>query len=81
LMFRKALIKIITLGIGEKGKNCKRRLLNYHASIVSIFILWDPNFPYGCRAMGFKGYISPSVVVYKSSGCECLLFENKELKS
>jgi len=42
------------------------------------YITWDNNFPYGCRAMGFKSYETPSVTVYKSSGTNCLLFEPKE---
>lgn len=42
------------------------------------YITWDNNFPYGCRAMGFKCRNSPSKSVYKSSGMECLLFEPKE---
>jgi len=44
------------------------------------YITWDRNFPYGCRAMGFKCRESPSEAVYKSSGIGCLLFEPKEGK-
>jgi hypothetical protein len=42
------------------------------------YITWDKNFPYGCRAMGFKSHETPSVSVYKSSGMECLLFVQKD---
>jgi len=41
------------------------------------YITWDRNFPYGCRAMGFKGKQQPSYMVYKSSGIKCQLFQKK----
>jgi hypothetical protein len=44
------------------------------------YITWDKNFPYGCRAMGFKGKKIPSQTVYKSSGMQCLMFEKKKEK-
>ena len=44
------------------------------------YITWDKNFPYGCRAMGFKGKKTPAYTVYKSSGMKCLLFEEKRDK-
>ena len=42
-----------------------------------FYITWDPIFPYGCRAMGFKSKKQPSVVVFSSSGLTCLRFEPK----
>jgi hypothetical protein len=41
------------------------------------YITWDKKFPYGCRAMGFKSHEAPYLSVYKSSGAECLLFDQK----
>lgn len=43
-------------------------------------ITWDPEKPYGCKAMGFKGKALPSVTVRKSSGKDCLLFQEKKTK-
>jgi len=43
-------------------------------------ITWDPAFPYGCRAMGFKSKHHPSVAVLSSSGIRCLQFEKKWAK-
>jgi hypothetical protein len=45
---------------------------------VYFYITWDEKFPRGCRAMGFKSKEIPSVVVYKSSGAECLKFRRKK---
>lgn len=42
-----------------------------------FYITWDKNFPYGCRAMGFKSKEISSVVVRQSSGMKCLYFEEK----
>lgn len=42
------------------------------------YITWDKVFPYGCKAMGFKSYKIPSVVVRESSGQECLAFTEKQ---
>jgi len=42
------------------------------------YITWDKNFPYGCRSMGFKGKTQPSIVVSKSSGIQCMMFEKKK---
>ena len=45
---------------------------------VFFHITWDNAFPYGCKAMGFKGKILPSLMVYQASGHACLAFEAKE---
>ncbi|PIE70969.1 MAG: uracil-DNA glycosylase [Deltaproteobacteria bacterium] len=41
------------------------------------FVTWDNQRPHGCRAMGFKSIQIPSMVVLKSSGVPCHLFEQK----
>lgn len=45
------------------------------------YITWDKKFPYGCRAMGFKGREQPCWVVYRSSGIRCQLFAKKESRT
>jgi hypothetical protein len=42
-----------------------------------FYITWDKKFPYGCKAMGFKTVLRPSVEVRQASGVECLRFEPK----
>ena len=44
----------------------------------NFFITHEANFPYGCRAMGFKSARMPSVDVYDNSGMDCALFVRKE---
>ncbi|WP_456431016.1 uracil-DNA glycosylase [Thermosulfuriphilus sp.] len=41
------------------------------------YLTWDPRFPHGCRAFGFKAAGPPSQLVFKSSGVSCQLFEAK----
>jgi hypothetical protein len=41
-------------------------------------VTWDRNFPYGCRAMGFKSKVAPSMEVFRSSGMKCMQFQPKE---
>ncbi|HCL81683.1 MAG TPA: uracil-DNA glycosylase [Nitrospiraceae bacterium] len=43
-----------------------------------LYITWDKNFPYGCKAMKFKTKNLPSKVVRQSSDMECLKFEKKK---
>lgn len=43
-------------------------------------ITYQKNFPYSCRAMGFKSVKMPSLVVYESSGYFCQAFEEKKIK-
>ncbi|HCY88098.1 MAG TPA: uracil-DNA glycosylase [Desulfobacteraceae bacterium] len=43
-----------------------------------FYVTWEPQHPNGCRAMGFKSKLLPSVVVYRSSGSPCQLFEEKK---
>jgi len=41
------------------------------------YITWDPNFPRGCRAFGFKSRQMPSDAVFRASGEPCRMFEPK----
>ncbi len=43
-----------------------------------FYVTWDERHPKGCRAMGFKSRELPSIVVYKSSGMDCLKFDRKD---
>jgi hypothetical protein len=45
-----------------------------------FFVTWDKKHPYGCKAIGFKGKIIPSMVVLKNSGQKCQLFDPKPPK-
>lgn len=40
-------------------------------------ITWDTRMPYGCRLMGFKTKILPSIEVLRADGHFCLGFEEK----
>ncbi len=41
------------------------------------FITWEPKTPHGCRVMGFKSQLLPSIVVKKDSGVPCQAFVEK----
>jgi len=41
------------------------------------YVTWDPNYPKGCRAFGFKSHAMPSIAVRSSSGKPCMSFESK----
>ncbi len=41
------------------------------------YVTWDKDFPYGCKAMGFKSKNASAVVVLESSGLPCQHFERK----
>ncbi len=43
-----------------------------------FYITYDPNFPYGCRAAGFRSRVLPAEEVFISSGMQCLLYTEKE---
>ena len=49
----------------------------YCLRCAHYYVTWEPAFPYGCRALGFKSHIQPSVAVYQSSGMPCQVFEPK----
>ncbi|MCZ8511311.1 uracil-DNA glycosylase [Paenibacillus filicis] len=42
-----------------------------------FYVTWDPAFPRGCRAYGFKTVELPSAVVLRSSGQHCQSYETK----
>ncbi|MDF2961716.1 MAG: hypothetical protein K0S39_3451 [Paenibacillus sp.] len=42
-----------------------------------FYITWDPSFPRGCRAFGFKTQTMPSMTILSSSGKPCMNFEPK----
>ncbi len=46
-------------------------------SCKHFYITWDRNFPYGCKALGFKSRSIPSAEVYKASARECLRYDKK----
>jgi hypothetical protein len=41
------------------------------------YVTWDKDFPYGCKAMGFKSRTYPAQEVRDASGMDCQLFERK----
>ncbi|RKP58038.1 uracil-DNA glycosylase [Cohnella endophytica] len=42
-----------------------------------FYVTWDPKFPKGCKAFGFKSPTMPSIAVRNSSGKACFNFEPK----
>lgn len=62
--------KIVGVGILKNEKN-KCFLCEF------FYVTWDKRFPYGCKAMGFKGSRLPCVEVRQASGAECLSFREK----
>nr|WP_289216171.1 uracil-DNA glycosylase [Halobacillus campisalis] len=42
-----------------------------------FFSTWNPQFPRGCKAYGFKGREMPSQTVLKTTGTPCLQFRPK----
>jgi hypothetical protein len=47
-------------------------------SCQHFYITYDPGFPYGCRAPGFKSRLLPSKEMYANSGMDCQLFIEKD---
>jgi len=62
---------IIIMKTKNKHINCY--LCKYY------YVTWNKKFPHGCRAMGFKSRMLPSIEVYKHSGIYCLLFNQKKI--
>jgi hypothetical protein len=46
-------------------------------SCQNFYITYDPQFPYGCRMVGFKSRWIPSKEMYASSGMACQFFAGK----
>jgi hypothetical protein len=44
---------------------------------IFFYVTWDRSFPYGCKAMGFKGKIMPYLMVFQASGKSCMAFEER----
>jgi hypothetical protein len=44
---------------------------------VYHYITHDANFPYGCRAHGFKSRRKPQLDVLEASHSDCLAYEEK----
>lgn len=53
----------------EKKVNCRE--------CKYFYITWDKSSPYGCKSMGFKSRILPSLVVIQTTGTTCLSFHDK----
>lgn len=51
------------------------------AKCVHFYTTWDKNYPYGCKAMGFKSPMPPARMVKQASGRECLAYIEKCGKS
>lgn len=64
--------------IGEEKQSGAKRPVCHQC--VHFHVTWDYNFPYGCKAMGFKTKKIPSQDVYESSGIDCQLFSRKPKK-
>ena len=45
-----------------------------------LYITYDKNFPWGCKAFGFKSKKHPYTEVYSSSGMKCALFSYNKKK-
>lgn len=46
---------------------------------IYFMITWEKNFPYGCRAFGFKSKTHPSIEVVKAAGKECNKYSPKAI--
>jgi hypothetical protein len=58
-------------------ENKKRACIN----CIHYYVTWDRDFPCGCKGYGFKSQEEPRVTVRKTSGQECLMFEEKAGKT
>ncbi len=47
-------------------------------SCLYFYITYDPQFPYGCRAVRFKSRRMPAKEMSASSGIDCQFFAGKE---
>jgi len=43
-----------------------------------FYITWEANQSRGCKAFGFKTRMMPSLVVFETSGAECLKYTPKK---
>jgi hypothetical protein len=56
----------------DKAPDCTR--------CIHYYITYDVNFPYGCRALGFKSQRQPQLDVLEASNQPCLAFEQRSVK-
>ncbi len=47
-------------------------------SCLHFYITYDPQFPYGCRAVRFKSRRMPAKEMSANSGIDCQFFTGKE---
>ena len=43
----------------------------------NLYVTYDPRFPWGCRAFGFKSKKYPYSEVHSISGMKCALFSSR----
>jgi hypothetical protein len=61
----------------QAGQKMQGREINCF-SCQHFYITYDPRFPYGCRAPGFKSRLLPSKEMYANSGMDCQVFLEKD---
>ncbi|RJP23040.1 MAG: uracil-DNA glycosylase [Candidatus Omnitrophota bacterium] len=62
----------------KSGSKSKKKILCIHCK--HYHVTWDPKFPHGCKALGFKTARPPSFTVKESSGMDCFLYEEIKKK-
>lgn len=62
----------------QKTKAKSNRAAPDCGGCAHYYITYDPGFPYGCRALGFKGKRKPCLDVLEASGERCLAFTPKD---
>jgi L,D-peptidoglycan transpeptidase YkuD (ErfK/YbiS/YcfS/YnhG family) len=72
-------ISVLYLQIIIMEKEANKKTIDC-GKCIHFYITWDKHYPKGCKAMGFKSVEMPSIIVYKSSGADCLRFEMKEAR-
>jgi len=63
----------------SKDRNKQETEINCF-SCAHFFITYEPDFPYGCRAVNFKSRLIPAKLMYAYSGIGCQLFKMKREK-
>jgi hypothetical protein len=61
--------------------NKEEELPAWCGDCTHYYVTWDKDFPYGCKAMGFKSRTCPAQEVRNASGMDCQLFERKGSRS
>jgi hypothetical protein len=61
------------------GKSHTNEKTDIHCfSCSHFFITHEPDYPYGCRAAGFKSRMLPAKMMHVYSGIACQLFKEKQ---